>query len=348
MTLFKPSKMETAFFKAGIYGEAGAGKTFTAKNIAIGLHKHIQSKKPICFFDSEQGSDFVIKYFEKEKIKLLVFKSRSFADLIDATKEIEKTADIAIIDSVSHPWTELMESYIKKHELKFIRLKDWSVLKPTWREFSYWYLNSSVHIIICGRAADQFDMVTDETGVSELQKTGTRMRTEKELGYEPSLLVEMEHHPASITKGARWVHRAWIVKDRTDELNGKFFDNPSFENFLPHIKSLNLKGKHKPMDTQKSTEQMFNKKETGYDKVKRKEIIIDRINAEIADIYPGRSTEDIQNKRELMRAIFETPSWKEIQAMRFDDLEVGLKKILEFREEITVKKEDKKGKEKKK
>jgi hypothetical protein len=135
MALFKQAKNETAFLKLGLYGEAGSGKTHTASKIAIGLHKFLKSQKPVSFFDSEQGSDFVLPMFTKEKIKLIVLKSRSFADLLDATKEMESRSDVAIIDSISHPWAELMESYMKKNELKFIRLKDWSILKPTWREF---------------------------------------------------------------------------------------------------------------------------------------------------------------------------------------------------------------------
>ena len=52
MTLLKKAKPEMAYLKAGIYGEAGSGKTFTSTLIAIGLHGHIKSDKPVAFLDT--------------------------------------------------------------------------------------------------------------------------------------------------------------------------------------------------------------------------------------------------------------------------------------------------------
>ena len=61
---------EQAYGKVVTYGFEGAGKTFTAAKIAIGLHKLIKSTKPIAFIDTETGSDFVLGMFEAAGIKM--------------------------------------------------------------------------------------------------------------------------------------------------------------------------------------------------------------------------------------------------------------------------------------
>jgi len=44
---FTPVANTKPYFKAGIQGLAGTGKTYTAAEIAIGLHKRLGSKKPV-------------------------------------------------------------------------------------------------------------------------------------------------------------------------------------------------------------------------------------------------------------------------------------------------------------
>jgi len=216
--LFKPATFESAYLKAGILGFAGSGKTYTASLMGIGLHKYIKSKKPVCFIDTETGSDFMIHKFKKEKIKLLISKTRSFTEMLQLIDEAEQVSDILIIDSVSAVWYDFMESFKKKKNRKFIQFQDWGILKPTWRdEFTdKRYLNSQLHIIICGRAGYEYDYVEDEEGRKELRKTGTKMRAETEFGYEPSLLLEMER----IKENGSLTHRCYIIKDRADVLTG--------------------------------------------------------------------------------------------------------------------------------
>ena len=46
------------YFKAAFEGEPGTGKSWTAALVAIGLHKKINSKKPIVLIDTEKASKF--------------------------------------------------------------------------------------------------------------------------------------------------------------------------------------------------------------------------------------------------------------------------------------------------
>ena len=51
-TFFTPIGNTKPYFKAAFEGFAGSGKTYTAALVAIGLHKKIQSKKPVVIFDT--------------------------------------------------------------------------------------------------------------------------------------------------------------------------------------------------------------------------------------------------------------------------------------------------------
>src|SRR6185503_10075486 len=95
------------------------------------------------------------------------------------------------------------------------------------------YLNSKLHIIICGRAGFDYDYEeNEETQRKELIKTGIKMKTEGEFGFEPSLLVEMEavqnlaqgggrgKKNAAPKAGVSVTRRAVVLKDRFSVIDG--------------------------------------------------------------------------------------------------------------------------------
>jgi len=327
MSILKRAKPEMAYLKCGIYGEAGSGKTFTSSGIAIGLYKHINSKKPIAFADTETGSDFVLPLFEREKIELSVAKTRAFKDLLSIVDEAEKKSSILIIDSVTHFWNELLESYQKKYHLNRITLRHWMPIKQTWREFSDRFVNSKLHIIMAGRSTFIWEDEKDDEGVKEIKKVGTKMRAETEISYEPSLLMEMVKVRISKKAGAKWSHRAHIVKDRFDVIDGQHFDNPEFKEFLPHIQLLNLGGTHRAMDKDRSSEEIFDDKNIGAEKLKKREQIVEKIKNEIYLLYPAQASGSKIKRLELIKEIFGTHSWNEICEMNNQELESGLKAL---------------------
>jgi len=327
MTLIQPAKLEMAYLKMGLYGGAGSGKTYTSSMISIGLHKHIKAKKPVIFLDTETGSDFVIQHFDKAKMKLHVAKSRAFKDLIEVVDEAEKNYSVLIIDSITHFWNELMDSYQKKHDLPRITLRHWVPLKQTWREFTERYVNSKLHIIMCGRVGDVWEDTQDEDGVVETKKTGTKMKAEVETAFEPSLLVEMVKHRTSPQAGAGWVHRAWIVKDRFSIIDGQFFDNPTFDSFLPHIQMLSLGGEHRAIDKDRNSQDLFKNNHTGHKRLQKRDQTLEKIKNEIYLLYPGQTDGAKQSRLKLTKAIFGTHSWNEITSMQNESLEEGLVSI---------------------
>lgn len=330
MSLFKSATQQQSYLKAGFYGDAGSGKTWTASLLALGIHAHIKSKKAITFFDTEAGSEYVLpKLFKPAGVDLQSVKSRSFMDLMAALEEARAISDILIVDSVTHLWNELQEAFKKKNGITKLEFQHWNILKPEWNRFTTAYLNAPMHVIVCGRSKDDYDYVQDSQGKKELQKTGTRMATEKNLSYEPSLLVEMEK--IIDPKTGFWIPRAWILKDRFGEIDGKAFDKPTFETFLPHIKMLNLGGVHEGVNTDRNSEALFSQDDgAALGEIRKKQAIwTEEIESTLTAAYPGRSSEETKKKLDLLMMAFGGYSWEMIKTMRPEKLQEGLLKIRE-------------------
>jgi len=327
-SLLRPATNDQAFLKTGILGFAGSGKTFTASNIAIGLYQHAKLKKPVAFLDTETGIDFMVPKFKEAKIELVTMRSRAFVDLMDVVREAEKNCSILIIDSISHIWAELLESFQKKLNVKRLLFQHWNQIKPEWRRFTDLYVSSHLHIIMCGRAGWEYDFTEDDDGVKELIKTGTKMKAETEMGYEPSLLLEMERVRTEEGKiGGTYVHRCWVLKDRADRINGKYFDDPGFEPFLPHVQFLNLGGKHQTTDSSRSSVELFEKRDSGSQLYKRAQIALEDIQNELVMRYPSTGGDDRVSKLKILKDVFGTHVWESIKILPVDKLEEGASKI---------------------
>lgn len=331
--MLKKAKNKMAYAKVGIYGDAGAGKTVTASKLAIGLHKQINSQKPIVFFDTEPAASFVAPLFESAGIDLLVAdESRALVDLMAFMDEAEQVADIAIIDSISHVWRDAQESYIQKmndirrskaqknnwqfRPINQIEFQDWRHIKGEWARFTDRYLSSKLHVFVLGRAGTIYEYQdNDRTGKKELISTGTKMATEKELGYEPSLLIEMSKVAG---KDTGLINRAFVEKDRNvaDPLTGWRFDYPTFENFKKHFDFYDIGGEHfNSMDARDSRD-MYS--ESGEDSFtyerKQREIACEELKALFVKYDLDGTAKDVKQRRlALLEQFYSTGSWTKIE-----------------------------------
>ena len=345
MSLLQKAENQMAFGKVGIMGFAGSGKTFTSTKVAIGLHKMIGSKKPIAFLDTETGSDFVLPMFKAEGIELLVAKSKSFVDLMSFMDEAQKSCDIAIIDSITHIWNEIQQSFIdkineeraRKNWRKIYRLEfqHWNQIKPEWRKFTDKYLTCEMHVILCGRAGYEYDYQQLDGGEKkELLKTGTKMKAETEMAYEPSLLIEMDKDQINpdyddsakrAKKERQVINRAFVLKDRADLLDGKVFDSPTFETFKPHFDFLNIGGEHRAIDKGNSSSELFNdegKSDFNREKHEKTKALED-IQGLMVSIWPGQSAAEKKAKGDALYETFGTRSWTAIGDKYLDELISG-------------------------
>lgn len=343
MTLFRPATNQSAYLKAGILGFQGSGKTYTAVQIAIGLHRYIKSTKPIGFLDTETGSDWALPVFAKAGIELQVAKTKAFKDLVAGIPEAEKSCDILIVDSVSHFWTELMEAYKRSHRIPpdgRIPFHHWMPIKMEWGKFSEEFVNSRLHIIVCGRAGWEYDYEEDEEGKKDLIKTGTKMRAEGEFGYEPSLLIEMERVRETATLegkpvgkiGAKVIHLAHVIKDRNMDaaasLDGKCFENPTFEEFLPHVRGLALGGEQLGVDTtRRSDDYLASPTESRAEMHRLRQVALEEIEETMKTIWPGGTGGDKVVKNKVADILFGTKSWTQIQGLPLEKLTAAAKTL---------------------
>jgi hypothetical protein len=329
MSLLQPAESTSAFLKMGILGLSGAGKTKTAGKVAAGLVLHMRklgidyAAKPVAMFDTETGSDWLIPDFQEAGVPFVVAKRKTFADLLTVMREAEQHASVLIIDSITHPWRELCASYMKKKQRSFLQIDDYGYLKGDhgWAQFTSLFVNSKLHIIMCGRAGDIFENYVDDNGKRQMEKIGTKMKTEGETAFEPSLLVLMEH--VENTRTHIVTHRATIQKDRSTTLDGQQIDNPDFKDFLPHINRLNLGGRHMGVDDHTDSQHIITTEKRDWQPVQRR-IAVDEIQSLLVLHIPGQSAADKQRKIQLIRKHFDNKSWTEIEEiMPLFDLRAG-------------------------
>jgi hypothetical protein len=315
-SFFKPAIEAPSFLKAGIYGDAGTGKSYTASLIACGLAKRI-GNAPALFLDTEGGSVWVKKMFDAAGVPFLVHRSRAYKDAKAAVAEAERIGGILIIDSITHFWEEIRDAYLKAKRERTrnpharLELPDWNQIKPEWGKFTALFLNSQCHIILCGRGASVYEFVDrdDDPSKKDMITSGTRMAAEKGLGYEPSLLIEMAQKQTIAAGKRKTITRvATVLKDRSDVLDGQRFEDPTFESFLPHVEFLNIgnaSSGYVAFDESRTSEGIFPTEGAGREAYSARRLVaLDDTKDLLLKHIPGQSVAEKQRKTELFRKHF--------------------------------------------
>jgi len=324
-----------AYLKAGFFGGTGTGKTYTVAKMLSQFQKEYCPESQIAMFDTEPSAGYIATMVKEITGKeLLVFSSRSFADLIDFTQECIKQKHVVIVDSITHPWRQLCQDYLEAKKSRVsgaggnvntvkLSLKDWGPLKEMWQKFSELFVYSPLHIVIIGREGDVWETVMDEEGKEEMKKTGVKMKTETELGYEPSLLVQMQLSGTD--------HLAFVAKDRFNAMTGLTSkNNPDIEFFRPHIALLDLKGKGPEKHEGKPV--FEGGVGANWETLKARRVaILESIKDDLLLAYPGRSDEEKKEKVLLLRKAFGTSAWTALESEEkkysIESLEAGRSKL---------------------
>jgi len=348
MTLLKAATDAPGYLKAGFLGFAGSGKTFTAAQLAVAVRKHFSLTAPVAFFDTENGSPFVTQYVRRETgTDLLVVKSRSLQDLKATVREcVDGAASVLVVDSITHVWREVCDTYLAtlnrarksggRSPLDRLEFSHWNYIKSTemWGGWTDVFLNSPLHVIVCGRAGYDYDFEEDATGKKQLVKTGVKMKVEGEFGFEPSIVTEMTAEQTMNNGEVTGVtHRAFVLKDRTMDpaksLVGAACDNPTAAFFQPHLDGLRP-GQHVPVDTSRTTAMVID--EAGNPEFRKelqqREILVEEILAALDGAgFGGTSAEAKATRPRLLTECFGTASKTAIENMKSDHLREGLAKL---------------------
>lgn len=340
--MFKKLENNRPFLKMALEGFAGDGKTFTGVEVAIGVHKLIKSNKPIAMFDTERALKALKWRFDEAGIEAMIEdEERSLQSLHNAIKWCEDgNADILLIDSITHVWEEFLRAYmnrpgkdgrpLKRNRLEF---QDWGVLKPQWKElFSTPFVMAKCHIIFTGRAGYEYsDERNEETGKREIFKSGIKMKAETETAFEPDILVLMQKVQELLGDEKKIWREAMVVKDRTTQIDGKTFKNPTFEDFYPAIKVL-LDGTLREMHGAQIPD-TFSEFESKYSEIgKEREVIVAEIEGCFELMGLGTGADDKQKKVWILDQVYGVKSIEGLSKKNNTTLRTGLHVVKEFAE----------------
>lgn len=337
--MFKKLENNRPFAKIAFEGFAGDGKSYTATQVAIGIHKLIQSKKPIAIFDTEKAFKALKPQFDAAEVEAVVNdEARSLEALNQAIKWCEDGgADILIIDSITHVYEELISNYMKSKNRSRLEFQDWGVIKPMWKQkFSTPFVQAKVHIIFTGRAGYEYENeINADTGKREIYKSGIKMKAENETAFEPDILVLMQKQMEILGKDKKIWREATILKDRTSVIDGKTFENPNFETFYPAIAQL-LDGVIKEYSGEEIPD-TFEDWETRFSHLKiKKAKIIAEIEGAFNLMKLGTSGNDKQLKAATLKKVFNVLSIDKLEDLLPKILQEGLEIIADFANSYNV------------
>ena len=177
---------------------------------------------------------------------------------------------------------------------------------------------------MAGRAGFEFDFEEDEEGNKDLIKSGIKMKSESEIGFEPSLLVQLiAEQIVEGNKVGGINNKAFVIKDRFGVINGQTFDKPNFETFLPHISLLNLNGIHQTLDGADSST-MFVSDRSISERLKQRDILVEEFYAEMPLHFNGRTDTGKSEGVTFLKTAFGSASKIAIENLPNEKIMAGL------------------------
>jgi hypothetical protein len=357
------AKRQVTHAKIGFFGGTGSGKTTTAAEIALGLSKDYHKGAPVAFFSTEPGVDYVIPMFEREGVKLFTERSKSFKDLLQTARDAVKLGCCAlVVDSITHVWVELVDSFCRKKDISKPEFQHWRIIKGEWAEWANVYVNAPLHIIVAGRAGFEYEYEVNEDGKKELVKGDSKMKAEGEFGYEADLLVEMTAHSdkqeqrrargkKQVAVAPRMLHTALVRKCRVWELNGKQFqwaDKDRYEPgdyrlvttpFKPYLDFLAIGTTSTApiVDNTRNSDQLFdaNGDSEYYNKQREKTIALEDWDATMSLLFPGQTAGEKRIRMLVSQEIFQgVRSRTEIERQQVEILQRGALTLREFENQV--------------
>lgn len=220
-------------FKGSVQGASGAGKTFTALNVATALVGLTDPGKRIAVVDTERSAELYSPPFDfdvdddfGEGPKL----AYSHKKLIEKLENIRKVGGYGavVIDSMTHFWKEqggftrqidaLCEAQ-RARGGKGDSFAAWKQIDPLYRELMTYIRQYPLHVIMCVRAKQAYEDVTGQNGKKQKIKVGMEPEFREGFEYEVDAQFAIDHEHVMVP-----------LKHRLgDALDGKSFRNPGLD-----------------------------------------------------------------------------------------------------------------------
>ena len=214
MQLHKAERKQ-AKIRIGLFGPSGSGKTMSALLMANG----ITSWDKVAMIDTENGSGELYSHLGAYNVLTLQapFTPEKY---IEAIKTCENAGmEVIIIDSITHEWAgqggilEIADDLGKAAKNSFAV---WGKLTPRHNKFIETILQSSAHLICCGRSKQEY-------ALNEVEKNGKKVNVPEKIGLK-AITREGFDYEMTISFDLMINHYATTSKDRS----GLFMDHPEF------------------------------------------------------------------------------------------------------------------------
>jgi len=350
------------YLKSEMFGQPKTGKTYTGTLLACAAREVSGLDGPIAFFDTEAGGTWVdpmVRYITGKGI--IGVHKRSLADLMLTVPAAMKAGAAAlVVDSITHVWREVCDSYmaelnrirasVRKAPLTQLEFQHWNQIKGSGSPWSQWltlFLNSPLHVSLCGRGGFTWAFEVNDDGKKELIKTGTKAKVETEFSYEPSLVIELclEQTRDAELNVTKTVRTATVLGDRADALTGAVGTFESFKLpdgksdwgrhyeavkafFGPHLRCLTPGAVNAIDPTLRTQHNIDADGNAQYAREKRERTILcEEIEGAMQSVWPGRTNAEVKAKTDTLEKYFGTRSWTAVQAMRAPQLREALDKM---------------------
>lgn len=193
--------MENIALKIGMFGQPGAGKTFSAIRMAKGM---VSDVTKIAVLNTE---DTITSIYKK---RLGDFFLQNFAAPYSPDRYIaafdylvKQGYELIIVDSISHEWVG-SGGCLEIHAKLGGRFADWAKVSPMHNLFIDAIVKCPVHMILTGRKKTEYVIEQNANGKLQPIKKGLEDITRDGFSYEITLSLDLDQR-----------HMATPTKDRT-------------------------------------------------------------------------------------------------------------------------------------
>ena len=206
---FKKAEKSQSKLRLGIVGPSGSGKTYSALLIAAGLGGKV------AVIDTEHNSAAL--YADKFNFEVAPLDPPYTPDrYISLLREAEEAGyTVIILDSITHAWAGeggLLDIHDKVSQASASKntYMAWRTVTPMHNKFIEAMLSSPCHIIATIRAKQDYALITDSNGKTQVRKLGLAPIQREGMDYEFTTVFDISIE-----------HIATASKDRTS-----LFDTP--------------------------------------------------------------------------------------------------------------------------
>lgn len=213
---FKKATKAQAKGRIALCGPSGAGKTYTALELATGLGEKV------AVIDTERGS--ASKYADEFDFDVMELETFHPQNYIDGIKEAEAGGyDVLIIDSLSHAWMG-KGGVLELHDKAKTKSRSgnsymaWRDVTPIHNDLVEAILQSKMHVIVTMRSKVEYVQEKDDKGKTVPKKVGMAPIQRDGMEYEFDIVGDLDVDNNLI-----------ITKTRCRHLTGAVINKPGAE-----------------------------------------------------------------------------------------------------------------------